>query len=74
MEYIVDPIAVGIKKIILDKGLVQRSVAKRAGFSEQQLSDMVNSRKIIKASDLMPLSKALGVEISEIYAAGMQQT
>lgn len=66
----VDPIAAGIKRIIDEKGLVQKAVAKRAGFSAQQLSDMVNNRRVIKACDLMPISKALGVEISEIYAAG----
>lgn len=67
MAAIIDPIATGIKMIIKEKGLVQRSVALRAGFTEQQFSDMLNGRKIIKAWDLTPISKALGVKIPEIY-------
>lgn len=68
-----DPIAFGIKRIISEKGLVQRYVAKRSGFTEQQLSDMVNDRKIIKASDLVSIAKALGVEVADIYAAGYEK-
>ena len=68
----VDPIAVGIKKIIAEKGLVQGTVARRAGFSAQQLSNMVNNRRVIKACDLIPISAALGVEIPEIFAAGQE--
>lgn len=65
-----DPVAFGIKQIIKEKGLVQKSVASRAGFTEQQFSDMVNSRKIIKACDLIPISRALGVTVPDIYDAG----
>ena len=65
-----DPIAVGIKRIISDKGLVQKGVANRAGLTEQQFSDMLNDRKIIRAIDLFGIADALGVEIAEIYEAG----
>ena len=68
-----DPVAVGIKKIIDTKGLRQNAVAKRAMLTEQQLSDMLNGRKLIKACDLVPLSEALGVEINEIFTAGVDQ-
>ena len=61
-----DPIVVGIRKIIAEKGLLQKSVAARAGYTEQQLSDMLNNRKIIKACDLLQLSEALGVEVSDL--------
>lgn len=40
-----DPVALGIKKAIAARGLVQKAVAKRAGFTEQQFSDMLNDRK-----------------------------
>lgn len=65
-----DPIAVGIKRIIRDKGLMQKTVARQSGFSEQQFSAMINDRKVIKAIDLYPISRALGVEIGDIYEAG----
>lgn len=69
-----DPIAIGIKKKIVEKGLVQKTVAKRAGYSEQQLSDMLNDRKIIKAVDLFAIAEAIGVDVSDIYAAGAGNT
>lgn len=65
-----DPIAEGIKHIIAEKGLIQKKVAFRSGFTEQQLSDMLNNRKIIKAIDLFSLADALGVTAQEIYNAG----
>ena len=68
----VDPIAVGIKHIINEKGLMQKTVAKQAGFTAQQFSDMVNDRKVIKAIDLFPISVALGVSVQEIFDAGAQ--
>ncbi len=63
-----DPIAVGIRKKIVEKGLLQKSVANRAGFSEQQFSAMLNDRKIIRACDLFRISEALGVEIADLLA------
>ena len=61
-----DPVAVGIRKKIAEKGLVQKSVANRAGFSEQQFSDMLNDRKIIRACDLFRISEALGVDLVDL--------
>ena len=39
-----DPVAAGIKRIIVEKGLIQKTVAIRSGFTEQQFSDMMNDR------------------------------
>lgn len=33
-------------------------------------SDMLNDRKVIKAVDVLPISKALGVSVQDIYDAG----
>ena len=65
-----DPIAYGIKHIINEKGLLQKTVAMQSGFSTRQFSDMVNDRKIIRAIDLIPISAALGVTPQEIFEAG----
>lgn len=70
----IDPIAVGIKRLITQKGLLQGVVARRSGFSERQFSDMMNDRRIIKACDLIPIASALNVEIAEIYSAGKDAT
>ena len=65
---ILDPVAIGIRKKIAEKGLLQKSVASRAGFTEQQFSDMLNDRKIIRACDLFRISEALGVELVDLLA------
>lgn len=65
-----DPIAAGIQYIMAERGLIQRAVAERAGYTQQQFSDMMNDRKTIKATDIVPISKALGVSIQEVYDAG----
>lgn len=65
-----DPIAIGIKFLITQRGMIQRVVAERAGYTSQQFSDMLNDRKTIKAVDIVPISKALGVTIQEVYDAG----
>lgn len=65
-----DPVAVGVRTIIAKKGLRQKGVAQRAGLSEQQLSDMLNGRKLIRACDLLPIADALGVTVDELLSAG----
>ena len=45
-------------------------MAQRAGLSEQQLSDMLNGRKLIRACDLLPIADALGVTVDELLSAG----
>lgn len=65
-----DPIAMGIRNLINERGMIQRVVAERAGYTSQQFSDMLNDRKIIKAIDIVPISKALGVSVQEVYDAG----
>ena len=65
-----DPIAAGIRFLMSERGLIQKSVALRAGYTPQQFSDMLNDRKTIKATDVLPISKAIGVSVQEIYDAG----
>lgn len=65
-----DPIAMGIRNLINERGMIQRVVAERAGYTSQQFSDMLNDRKTIKAIDIVPISKALGVSVQEVYDAG----
>ena len=63
-----------IDRIIRERGLKQGSVADKANFSKQQFSDMLNGRKIIKICDVVAISAALGVNISDLYAAGPGET
>ena len=59
-----------IKRIIGEKGMKQSAVAKRENLTNQQFSDMLNGRKIIKACDAMAISAALGVSIPALYDTG----
>lgn len=65
-----EPISSGVRVIIAMKGLKKIYVAEKAGFTAQELSDMLNGRKLIKACDIPKLARALGVKENEIYEAG----
>ena len=52
-------VAERIRVVMARKGLVQKSVSLRAGFTEQQFSDMLNSRKVIRAEYLPAIAQAL---------------
>lgn len=64
------PAANNISEIIEKKGLKQTHVAKNAGYKAQELSDMLNGRKLIKNCDIPRLALALGVDINDIYEEG----
>lgn len=66
-------VATNIKTMIAAKGMVQKVVAERAGFSEQQFCDMLNGRKIIRAEHVPAIAKALGVEFGELFAVGQSK-
>ena len=57
----------GIRVVMLHKGLLQKFVAERAGFTEQQFSDMLNGRKVIRAEYLPAIARALSVRITDLY-------
>ena len=56
-----------IRQLIVQKGLLQKFVANAAGFSNQQFSDMLNGRKIIRVEYLPQIAQALGVEIADLF-------
>lgn len=66
------PLSNGIKVIIARKGLKNIYVAERAGFTPQELSDMLNGRRLIKACDVPKLAFAMEVKEGEIYSAGKE--
>lgn len=61
-------IVIGIKKVMAEQGLFQKAVAERAGFTDQQFSDMLNGRKIIRADYLPQIARALKVDIGTLFA------
>ena len=66
------PFADGLANVIRAKGLRNMYVAEKAGYKPQELSDMLNGRKLIKACDILKLSIVLGVTANDIYAAGKE--
>ena len=67
----VGSVAAGIETIIREKGFIQGVIAAKAGFSDQQFCDMLKGRKIIRADYMVPIAKAMGVSVQEIYDAGL---
>lgn len=60
-------IAENIKSIIKEKGFLQKAIAERAGYSVKTFNAMLNHRKVIKDSDIIPIAKALNVEPNELF-------
>lgn len=57
------------RRIIARKGLKNKAVAARAGFSEKQFSALLNHRRIIKDTDVVALASALEVTPNELFGA-----
>lgn len=58
---------IGIKQSMAAKGLYQKFVAEKSGFTEQQFSDMLNGRKVIRAEYLPRIAGALGVSVGDLF-------
>lgn len=56
-----------IRKIINDKGLKHKYVAKKAGFKPQDFSNMLNNRKEFKTAYVVPLCNALGITPNDLF-------
>lgn len=64
------PFAPGIKAIIRKVGLKQKMVAEKAGYTPQELNDMLNGRRLIKACDIPRIAEALESKLDDIYEMG----
>lgn len=51
-----------LRGLISQRGLKNAAVAEWCGYKEQEFSDMLNGRRLIKVTDIAKLSVALGVE------------
>ena len=56
-----------IRNIIAEKGLKNKAVAQRAGFSEKQFSALMNGRRTIKDVDVVAIANALDVTPNELF-------
>lgn len=60
-------IAANTKRIIASRGLKQRAVAEKAGFSEKQFSALMTGRRIIKDVDVMAIALALDATPNDLF-------
>lgn len=56
-----------IERIIDQRGIKKCVVAARANMTPQMFNDMLNGRRLIKASDIVMLAQALDVTPNELF-------
>lgn len=61
-------VAENTRRIIEERGLKQKSVAEKAGYSPKVFNDLLNGRKIIRELDIVKISSALGVPPNELFS------
>lgn len=61
------PVAENAARLINEKMLKRKAVAKALGYSEQMLSDMLNGRKLIKVCDVVLIADVLEVEVENLF-------
>lgn len=61
-----------IRQIMAAKGIKQKYVAEQIGFTEQEFSNMMNGRRMLKVDDIKPICKALGVRSGELFEEDLQ--
>lgn len=62
-----------IKKIISEKGILQKHVAELAGFDQKTFSNMLHGRGTLKAQYIPDIAKALDVTPNELYGINSSQ-
>ena len=63
-----DEIVSNIKHIIDEKGMKQGVVAKRAGFTPQEFSNIMNGRrKLLRVEHLPAIAFAIGVDVNTLF-------
>lgn len=61
------PVSTRLLTIISKKGLKQVYVAEKVGCTPQELCDMLNGRRLIKACDILKLADALDVKLDDLF-------
>ncbi len=63
-----DVVPQNIVRIIREKGLKQSAVSQWAGYTNQQLTNMINGRRLIRPCDVSAIANALGVNVGDLFA------
>ena len=67
-------IADNTRRIIAERGLKNRAVAERAGFSEKQFSAILNKRRVVRDIDVFAIAQALDVTPNELFTWAAQDS
>lgn len=63
-------VAIRLKNVIKEKGLKQATIACKAGFSAQEMNDMLNGRRLMRAVDIasiISVVKEFGVDANYLF-------
>jgi len=67
-DYNYDIVISNIKNAICAKGMKQKAVAERAGFTPQEFSNILNERRKLLRVEYMPaIALAIGVDVNDLY-------
>ena len=56
-----------LRRIIESRGMKKKTIAQRAGYTGQQLSDILHGRKSLRAEDIAALCTAMDVTPNELF-------
>ena len=63
----------GVAQQIARRGLKQSFVARQAGLTDQQLSDIVNKRRKLDANEMFDLCTAIGITPNDLFFPASSQ-
>ena len=61
------PISENLKKILDDRGLKQKYLARQMNISERVISNMINKRKMFDEELIISLAEALDVDFNTLF-------
>lgn len=67
-------IATNIKKIINSRGLKHLAVARKAGYTQGQFSNLLNGRKTITDEDILKICTVLNVQPNDLFSINITKT
>ena len=61
------PVADRLDLLIAEQGIKKKAVAKKGGYTAQEICDMLNNRRLIKATDIPRLAAAVGTTPNVLF-------
>ena len=61
------PVSDNVQRILQESGYKQCAIARKAGYSRQVFSNMINNKRVIRPKDVQRIASALDVEPEELF-------